>query len=174
MAGCDLILASASLLEVLPAFILIVARYRAVEDDVMTQQLDQFCENLRIKLTNIDSGLAALKAKIGSKSQQIEQEVRLHLVDVRRRIKQDAKKVSAAQAEVKDWTEHQKIATDDKVAEWKAKRDLGKLQHHAAKAERYAAAAIDLAMAAVDQVEQAAVEAWLARHDENSAHDPKV
>lgn len=140
----------------------------------MTQQIDQFCENLRMKLTNIDSGIAGLRAKIDGKSEQIEQEVRLHLDDVRGRIKQDAKKVSAAQAEVKTWTEHQKVATEEKVAEWKAKRDLSKLQDHAAKAERYAAAAIELAMAAVDQVEQAAVEAWLARRDESSAHAKKA
>ena len=131
----------------------------------MSDPIDQFCENLRIKLTNIDSGLTGLKAKIDGKSQQVEQAVRLHLDDVRWRIKQDTKKVSAAQAEVRDWAENQKIATQDKIAEWKSKRDLGKLQAHSARAERYAEAAIDLAMAAVDEVEHAAIEAWLARHD---------
>ncbi len=140
----------------------------------MSEPIDQFCENLRIKLTNIDSGLAGLKAKIDGKSQQIEQAVRLHLDDVRWRIKQDAKKVSAAQAEVKVWAESQKVVTEDKIAEWKAKRDLGKLQGHAVKAERYAEAAIDLAMAAVDEVEKAAIEAWLARHDADSAPTKKT
>ena len=140
----------------------------------MSEPIDQFCENLRIKLTNIDSGLAGLKAKIDGKSQQVEQAVRLHLDDVRWRIKQDAKKVSAAQAEVKEWAEIQKTATQDKIAEWKSKRDLSKLQGHAVKAERYAGAAIDLAMAAVDEVEQATIEAWLARHDAESAPTKKA
>ncbi|MGA7713860.1 MAG: hypothetical protein WCA81_18345 [Rhizomicrobium sp.] len=152
----------------------VVTQLSLLEDIIMSEPIDQFCENLRIKLTNIDSGLAGLKAKIDGKSQQIEQAVRLHLDDVRWRIKQDAKKVSAAQAEVKDWAESQKVVTEDKIAEWKAKRDLGKLQGHAVKAERYAEAAIDLAMAAVDEVEKAAIEAWLARHDADSAPTKKT
>jgi hypothetical protein len=160
---------------ILPStYLRVVTQLCLLEDIIMSEPIDQFCENLRIKLTNIDSGLAGLKAKIDGKSQQVEQAVRLHLDDVRWRIKQDAKKVSAAQAEVKEWAEIQKTATQDKIAEWKSKRDLSKLQGHAVKAERYAGAAIDLAMAAVDEVEQATIEAWLARHDAESAPTKKA
>ena len=30
----------------------------------MSERIDQFCENLRIKLTSVDSNMASLKAKI--------------------------------------------------------------------------------------------------------------
>jgi len=39
----------------------------------MSQRIDQFCENLRIKLTSIDKKMQQLKAKIDSKAQTAEQ-----------------------------------------------------------------------------------------------------
>jgi chromosome segregation ATPase len=140
----------------------------------MGQRIDQFCEDLRRKLTNIDSGLEGLKTKIDGKAQHAEQDVRGHLEKVQRRIEQDRAKVSAARAEMKDWVEGRKIATTDKIAEWKAKRETSKLQNRADQAERYAASAIAVGLAAVDEAEQAALEAWLARQDANAAQAEKV
>ncbi|HUK07247.1 MAG TPA: hypothetical protein VLX09_05205 [Stellaceae bacterium] len=135
----------------------------------MGQRIDQFCENLRLKLTNIDSGLTSLKAKIDGKTQQAEQEARGHLEKVRRQIQQNHAKVSAAQAEMKEWAESRKAATAEKIAEWKVKRETSRLQNRADKAERYAAASIEVALAAVDDAEEAALEAWLARQDAGAA-----
>src|ERR1700730_7067284 len=90
-------------------------------EHVVSQRIDQFCENLRLKLTNIDSGLHGLKAKIDGKAQQAEQEVRSHLEKVQRRIEQGRAKVLVAQTEVTNWAEDRKTATADKIAEWKAK-----------------------------------------------------
>ncbi|HUK09083.1 MAG TPA: hypothetical protein VLX09_14510 [Stellaceae bacterium] len=131
----------------------------------MGQRIDQFCENLRLKLTNIDSGLTSLKAKIDGKTQQAEQEARSHLEKVRRQIQQNRAKVSAAQTEMKEWAESRKAATNEKISEWKAKRETSRLQNRADKAERYAAASIEVALAAVDEAEEASLEAWLARQD---------
>jgi len=135
----------------------------------MGQRIDQFCEDLRVKRTNIDSGLGGLKAKIDGKVQNAEQEARSHLERVQKRIEQDRTKVSAAQTEIKNWAEERKISTRDKIVEWKAKRETSKLQNRADKAERYAAASIVVALAAADDAEQAALEAWLARQDADSA-----
>jgi len=135
----------------------------------MGQRIDQFCEDLRVKLSNIDSRFGSLKAKIDSKNQQAEQAVRGHLGEVQTRIEQERNKVSAAQLKVKNWVEGRKIATNEKIAEWKAKRETTKLRNRADDAEEYAAATIDVALAAVDDAEQAALEAWLARLDADSA-----
>jgi hypothetical protein len=134
----------------------------------MGQRIDQFCEDLRMKLTNIDSGLGGLKAKIDGKVQNAEQEVRTQLERVQKRIEQNRTKVSSAQTEVKNWVEERKTATRDTIAQWKTKLEMSKLQNHADKAERYSAGAIVVALAAVDEAEQAALEAWLARQDANS------
>ena len=40
----------------------------------MGQRIDQFCESLRLKLTNVDSNMHALKAKSDGKAQGAEQE----------------------------------------------------------------------------------------------------
>jgi len=135
----------------------------------MGQRIDQFCEDLRLKLTNIDSGLGALKAKIDGKAQNAEQEVRSHLERVQKHIEQDRTKLSAAQTEAKDWAEARKVETRDKITEWKSKRETGKLQNRADRSEHYAAAAITVAAAAVDEAERASFEAWLARQDADSA-----
>jgi hypothetical protein len=135
----------------------------------MGQRIDQFCENLRQKLTMTDSGLDGLKAKIDSKATHVEQDVQSHLERVNKRIEQGRAKVSAAQANMKNWAEQRKAATNEKIAEWKAKRELGKLQGRADDAEGYAAAAIDVAVAAVDEAEKASLEAWLARRDADNA-----
>ena len=43
----------------------------------MSERIDQFCENLRVKLTSIDDNMRALKAKIDSKQRTVEQDVQI-------------------------------------------------------------------------------------------------
>ena len=135
----------------------------------MSERIDQFCEGLRVKLTNIDRSMQALRAKIDSKTQTAEQEVRAQLEAVTRRIEADRVKATAAQSDLKKWVEERKAATKEKVAEWKAKHERAMLQNRAEGAARYAAAAAHLASAAADEAERAALEAWLARKDAEAA-----
>jgi hypothetical protein len=88
----------------------------------MGQRIDQFCENLRQKLTMTDSGLDGLKSKIQGKATHVEQDVQNHLDGVHKRIEQGRAKVSAAQADMKNWAEQRKAVTSDKIAEWKCTR----------------------------------------------------
>ena len=62
---------------------------------------------------------------------------------VKKRIEQDRAKLTAAQADIKKWVDERKATTDAKIAEWKTKREIAKLQSRAESAERYAAAAAD-------------------------------
>ena len=135
----------------------------------MGQRIDQFCENLRQKLTMTDSGLEGLKTKIDAKKTNVEQDVQSHLNRVRNRIEQNQAKLAAAQTNMKNWVDEQKATTSAQIADWKTKRDAAKLQSRAGKAEDYAAAAIDVAVAAVDEAEKASLEAWLARVDADAA-----
>lgn len=82
-----------------------------------------------------------------------------HLDRVHKRVEQGRAKIAAAQADIKGWADEKKAATSDKIAEWKAKRELTKLQGRADKAERYAAAASAVAVAALDEAEEASLEA---------------
>lgn len=140
----------------------------------MAERIDQFSENLRAKLASIDSSMQALKTKIDSKAQTAEQDVRAHLDAVNKRIEQDQAKLAAAQADIKKWAEDRKAVTNEKIAEWKAKGEKGKLQSHAESAQRYAAAATVTALAAVIEAERAALEAWLARKDAEHVRGAKA
>jgi len=135
----------------------------------MSQQIDKFCEDLRLKLTNIESGLGSLKSKMEGKTQEAEKEVRSHLAAVQKHIAQDQAKASAANAEIKAWLDSKKTVTAEKIAEWKASREVSHLQSRADHAERYAEAAIDVAKTALDEAQQAILEAWLAHADANAA-----
>jgi len=134
----------------------------------MGQRIDQFCEDLRVKLTNIDNNMNALKSKVGGEARQAEQEVRKHLDKLQTQITRERAKLSAAQAELKKWADEKEAATDKMVAEWKAKHDANRLKSRADRAERYAAAAMVVAMAALDEAENASLQAWLARRDAES------
>ena len=140
----------------------------------MGERIDKFCENLRVKLTSVDSNMRSLKAKIDGKARTAEQDVRSHLDGVKKRIEQDRTKVTAAQTDIKKWVEERKATTSEKVAEWKTKLEVAKLQSRANSAERYSAAAAVVALAAVDEAELAALEAWLARKDADSAQATKA
>ena len=135
----------------------------------MGQRIDQFCDQLRQKLTMADSGLEGLKAKIDSQAAHVEQDVQSHLERVQKRIDQGRAKAEAAKAELKQWAEEKKAATKEKVAELRAKHDTAKLKTRSEFAQRYASASVDLAVAAVDEAERASLEAWLARRDAESA-----
>jgi hypothetical protein len=140
----------------------------------MGARIDQFCENLRVKLTSIDNNMKALKVKIDTNAKAAEQDVRQQLGIVKNRLEQDRARVTTAQAEIKNWVEVGKAATNEKIAEWKVKREQTKLQSHAEHAESHAAAAAAVALAAVDEAQQAALEAWLARWDADSALGTKT
>jgi hypothetical protein len=75
---------------------------------------------------------------------------------------------------VKKWVDDFKAASNEKIAEWKDKREKAKLQSRAENAERYAVAAAVVALAAVDEAEQAALEAWLPRKDADTADETKA
>ena len=140
----------------------------------MSERIDQFCENLRIKLTSIDNNMQELKAKIDSKAQTAEREVRTQLETVKKRLAQDRTKLETAQADIKKWVDDFKAASNEKIVEWKDKREKAKLQSRAENAERYGVAAAVVALAAVDAAEQAGLEAWLARKDAETADETKA
>jgi hypothetical protein len=135
----------------------------------MAERIDRFCENLRVKLTSMDNEMQSLKAKIDQKVKTAGQDVQTELNAVKKRIEQDRAKLTAAQSDMKKWMEERKSATAEKIAEWKAKFEKAKLQSYADSAERYATGAAVVALAAVDQAQEAALEAWLARREADSA-----
>lgn len=140
----------------------------------MSAYIDNFCENLRAKLTNVETDMRSLKSKIESSAATAEQEVRKNLDATKRRIEQQRGKLEGAQGDLKKWALERKAVSDEMVAGWKNKLETARLQSRADKAERYAAAAAALAAAAVDEAEQAVLGSWLARRDAQAAQSTKA
>ena len=113
--------------------------------------------------------MQSLKTKIDSNVQTAEQDVRGQLDSVKKRIDQNRATVTTARADIKKWVDERKASAQEKIAEWKSKRDMSKLQSRAESAERYAAATAFMALAAIDEAEEASLEAWLAGKDADVA-----
>ena len=137
--------------------------------DTTSENFNQLAEELRTRLADIDSGLKTLRRKVNGDAKRAEAEVRNQLAKVGTDIEADRPKLAAAEAQMSQWLEAQKNATTQKVAEWRATHDFGKLQARALLAERYAAAARDVAVAALNGAHQAALEAYLAFKDASAA-----
>jgi hypothetical protein len=135
----------------------------------MSEQIDQFCENLRQKLTSIDNNIQSLKAKIDGKAKSAEQDVRTYLDSITKRMDQDRSKVEAAQKELKKWVDEYRAVTKEKISDWKASGEGMKLRARAELAEKYARGTAVIAATAVDEAQRAALEAWLARMDAKEA-----
>lgn len=139
----------------------------------MGKQSEKFGEVLRAKLSNIETNLRDVKSAIDAKANKAEHDVRARLDAAKKRIEQDRAKITAAQAEVKNWADEQKSASSEKIAEWKTRHETAKLQHRAEGAERFADATVDLAVAALEEAEHAVLQAWAARIDANAASHAK-
>jgi len=134
-----------------------------------SQNLDQLSADVRARLANIDSSLKSLKTKVDGDTRQADAEVRSQLAKVSADVEANKPQLAAAEAQMTQWVQAQKAATAQKIAEWKASQDFTKLQARAADAERYAAAARDVAVAKLNAAHQAALEAYIAKKDANSA-----
>jgi hypothetical protein len=131
----------------------------------MNQKIDNFCHDLRSKINDADKRLKDLRVSANSKTQQAKNEAKAHLQWLDNKAKEQQARTEASKAKVKAWVQEKKTITDEKIAEWKAQRQVGKLADRTDDAEDYAAVAIDVAFAAVDEAERATIEAILARMD---------
>ena len=85
----------------------------------MGKRIDQFCENLRQRLTMIDCGLDGLRAKIDSDVLTADRHVQSHLERVRKRIEQGRSRVTAAKTDVATWVQDRNAVSIDTIAAWK-------------------------------------------------------
>ena len=135
----------------------------------MNEKIDSFCKELRAKLDGVDKRIKDLNAGAKSATEKAKVEAKAQLAALENRARDQRAKVQATEAKTKAWFEEKKTATSEKIAAWKAQRDVKKLAAHADGAEDYAVASMQLAAAAVDEAERAAVEAVVARMDADAA-----
>jgi hypothetical protein len=142
------------------------------QEITMNQKIDNFCNELRSKLNDADKRLKDLRASAKNKTQQAKNGANAHLEWLDNKAKEQQARVDASKAKVKAWAQEKKTITTEKIAEWKAQRQVKKLVDRADGAEDYAGAAIDVAFAAVEEAERAIVEAVLARLEADTVQTP--
>ncbi len=138
----------------------------------MSETFDKFCSDVRTKINDADKRLKGLRASARSAGQKAKDDAKAHLAALETKAKEDQAKLEASEAKVKAWALQKKAITADKIAEWKAERQVRKLNDRADDAESYAVAAMQIAVAAVDEAETAAIEAVVARIDADAVQSP--
>jgi len=131
----------------------------------MSARVDQFCDQLRDHLNGLENQVDTLKSNLQKLPKQGEQVLQKNLNEARSRIEGQKKKVEQAQASLKARAEQKIGQAKEAINEWKAKRDVSKLNSRADRAEQYAADAVCIAVAALDEAEVAIFDAVIARMD---------
>jgi DNA repair exonuclease SbcCD ATPase subunit len=135
------------------------------QEVIMGEKFDKFCSDLRTKIDDADKHLKGLQASAKNAGQKARDDAKAHLATLENKAKEQQAKIEESEAKVKAWAQQKKAITADKIAEWKAQRQVKKLNDRADDAESYAVATMQVASAAIDEAERAAIEAVVARID---------
>jgi len=135
------------------------------QEAIMNETLDKFCSDVRTKIDDADKRLKDLRASAKNAGQKAKDDAKAQLAALENKAKDQQAKIEASKAKVKAWADGKKAITAEKIAEWKAQRQVRKLSDRADDAESYAVAAMQIAVAAIDAAETAAIEAVVARID---------
>ena len=135
----------------------------------MSEKIDQFCENLRVKLTNVESHLANVAESIKSAPQEAQAAIQAKIDGAKAQHEQNMQKLSDAKARLEERAQEKKSEVEAQIQEWKTNREISKLESRADRAEIYAVAAIDFAAAATAEADLATLEAIVARMEAEEA-----
>jgi len=124
----------------------------------MTDLVNEFCDNIRGKLSTLESRMEVLKSNVGSSWNSLREK----LEEVRGRSELHRDEITEARNVLEQW--EQQIQAEDplKKGEWQ-QRGVSELAARARQAEDGARLAIQLAESSVDEVERMVLEAIAAR-----------
>lgn len=131
----------------------------------MSERIDRFCENLRVKLTSVETDVAAIRERIHASVGSAESEILKRRDAVAADVTATRENLAGAKAAAATWAEEQKATTSEMIEDWKATANAKLLCKRADAAEAYAEATLQIAMEAVDEANLAALDAWIARAD---------
>ena len=135
----------------------------------MSEKIDQFCENLRVQLTNVENYLAKVSENIKSAPQEAQAAIQAKIDGAKAQHEQNMQKLSDSKAKLEERVQEKKSEVESQIQEWKTNREISKLESRADKAEIYAVAAIEFAAAATAEADLATLEAIVARMEAEEA-----
>jgi hypothetical protein len=136
----------------------------------MSERVDKFCDSLRERLNALEGRIQSVKTNVQALPAKAEKALRETLDDVRTKLQAQKERVEKARLDLKARADQKIAETKEAINEWKAKREVRKLNARAERAEAYAEAAIFLALASIDEAEEAVLDAVAARKDADTAH----
>lgn len=135
----------------------------------MSERVDRFCDGLRERLNAIEARVLSAKANIQALSGKAEKAVQAEVEEARAKLQGQKPHIEKTRADLLAWAEQKKAETQAMIREWKAKREVQKLNARAERAEAYAEAAVVYALASIDEAEEAILDAVGARMDADAA-----
>ena len=113
--------------------------------------------------------LEALKREVAEIHEEDKATLRQRRADVQARLEEQKARGQELRAKITTWKNEKKQHTAEKIASWKKKGELDKLQDRAARAEDYAVDMVAIAAADFDEAEEAVYEAISARVEAEEA-----
>lgn len=129
----------------------------------MSERVDKFCNDLRDRLNAVEDHMAKIQQRVDTAKKESRAAIKAKADEVKAKMDAQRQQAEEAKAKIKSRIEEKKTETDAKIEEWKAKRDLHKLEKRADRAEDYAAACIMIASDYAWEAELATLEAIDAR-----------
>ena len=129
----------------------------------MSEKIDQFCNDLRDRLTKVDDRIQGFKASVDSAKTKAKADIQSQLDKTKADFEARKRKSKEANERIKANIEEKKAETKANIEAWKHGREVKKLEKRAQRAEKYAADRTYLATVAVEEAEYAVLEALVAR-----------
>lgn len=136
---------------------------RTLSELTMSEKIEKFCDDLKLRLNGIEAHLLQVKDKLSHASKDAEETIQTKLTEAKAKLETKKEEVIAAKNTLAQRLESKKAEMEAEVAQWKEQKEREKLLNHADKAEDYAIAAILFAAAATEEAEVAVLEAIEAR-----------
>ena len=109
----------------------------------MSAQVDQFCDKLRDRLDTLEVRVQSAKSGIRNLPERGEDAVRAKFEESRNDLQARKERFEQSAANMKARAQQRVAATKEEISQWKAQREVRKLNARADRAEDYAADAID-------------------------------
>jgi 4-hydroxy-L-threonine phosphate dehydrogenase PdxA len=135
----------------------------------VSEQVDNFRQQLRSKIDDADKRLKGLEANLKASGEKAKSDAKTYVASLDSQMKAQQAKLQTAQANMKAWVQEKQKVTSDKIAEWKTQMRVTELTRYADLSEQYAASATQVASSAIDEAEKAIVDAMVARINADSA-----
>ena len=135
----------------------------------MSEKIDQFCENLRVKLSNVEAHLQKVNENVKAAPQKAAHAIRTTIDAATEQHEKNMETLADGKAKLDQRLKAKKEEVASEIEEWRANREINKLEGRAENAEAYAFAAIDFAAVATAEADLATLEAIVARMEAEEA-----